>query len=89
MNKKGAIFAMIVGVIALLVIFWFIVDLATRECSTDKECGDERYCGSDYKCHDFPTITKHSYIIPAIIIGISIIIAAYVLKKRPIVKQHL
>jgi hypothetical protein len=88
MNKKGAIFALIIGVIALLIIFWFIVDLATRECSSDKECGSERYCGSDYKCHDYPTITKHNYIIPAIIMGISIIIAAYILKKRPIVKKY-
>ena len=82
MNKKGNAVILIIAVVGLLIIFAQIFDLAARECSLDKDCDDESYCGSDYKCHKHPTISKYNYVPAAFIIGISLIIAAYLLKRK-------
>lgn len=86
-NKKASgggspiIFSLIV-VIALFVLFLKIVDLATRECSVDTDCNSDSYCGSDYKCHKHPIITQVTYIPAALIIGICILAAAYIIRKK-------
>lgn len=82
MNKKANAVVLVIAIIALLIIFWKIGDLASRECSLDKECNEESYCGSDFKCHKYPTITKHNYVPAAFIIGVSVVIAAYILKRK-------
>ncbi len=85
-NKKASggspiIFSLIV-VIAFFVLFLKVVDLATRECSVDTDCNSDSYCGSDYKCHKHPVITQVTYIPAALIIGICILAAAYILRKK-------
>ncbi len=86
-NKKGSgggapiIFSLII-VIALFILFLKIVDLATRECSVDTDCNSDSYCGSDYKCHKHPVITQVTYIPAALILGICILAAAYIMRRR-------
>ncbi|MBI5072932.1 hypothetical protein HZA99_03875 [Candidatus Woesearchaeota archaeon] len=83
-NKKGIapiIFSLIV-VIALFIVFLKVVDLATRECSVDTDCSSDSYCSSDYKCHKHPVITQSSYVPAALILGICILAAAYIIRKK-------
>ncbi len=86
-NKKGSgggapiIFSLIV-VVALFIVFLKVVDLATRECSVDTDCNSDSYCGSDYKCHKHPVITQASYVPAALILGICILAAAYIIRKK-------
>ncbi|MBS3132330.1 hypothetical protein J4212_07910 [Candidatus Woesearchaeota archaeon] len=61
------------------------MNLGQRECSSNESCGKGYYCGSDFSCHEMPTIEKtvvqNNLIVPSIIIGIAIIIAAFVMKN--------
>lgn len=56
-----------------------------RECSTNSECGNG-YCGSDFKCHPFPvienTIVKNDWTTPSAILGLAIVFAAMILRRR-------
>jgi len=55
----------------------------SHECNSDSDC--DGYCGSDFKCHAFPVIenTVHtSWTVPAAILGLAIIIAAFVLRRK-------
>jgi ABC-type antimicrobial peptide transport system permease subunit len=86
MQKKGsAAIAVLVIIILVGAIYW-IVGLAKRECSKDSDCGSDRYCGSDFTCHDYKivqkTVVNYDLIIPSIIVGIAIVIGAYVLRRR-------
>ena len=87
MNKKGTFLsgALLVVAIALaLIIFNFF----SYECFEDNQCKDQQYCGVDHECHDFPDVqeAKQDYVRAALIfgalIGIAIIVAAYILKKK-------
>lgn len=78
------------GFFAFLVIIAAVVaysGIANRECSKDSQCGEAKYCGADFSCHAIPTITVQKteistdYTTPAAIVGISIVLAALVLKK--------
>ncbi len=88
MNKKAEIAIAIIAVIlALIILVIYLVNIATRECNNNSDCPSNSYCGTDYACHEFPNqvIVKETNFIPAaIIIGISLIIAAYIFKKEKI-----
>lgn len=83
LNKKadGGLTIIIVVVIILAFVGW-LVGVGNRECNTNNDCGKGSYCGSDFACHEIPVIEKSSggYIVPALILGISMIIAAAILK---------
>jgi hypothetical protein len=85
MNKHGAAVAVLGAIVVVLVIV-IIGYYAGRECSKDTDCGSERYCGSDFKCHEFRIIQKtevhYDFIVPAVVVGIAIVIAAYVLRDK-------
>ena len=57
-----------------------------KECSLNSDCPANNYCGSDFKCHLFPTIentiVKNDWTMPAAIIGLAIVIAAMILRKK-------
>ena len=69
--------------IIIIVIFW-LIGISARECNSDSACKEDYYCGSDFKCHQMKivekTVVKNDYITPSIIVGISIIIAAIILR---------
>ncbi len=84
LNKKadGGITAIIIVVIILVFIGW-LVAMGNRECNTDSDCGKGSYCGSDFACHEIPVIEKSasvSFTLPALILGIAMIITAVILK---------
>ncbi|MBI2548890.1 hypothetical protein HYW21_06080 [Candidatus Woesearchaeota archaeon] len=73
----------LLAIIALLVIIIIIVarDLfIPRECKEDDDCAANQYCGSDFECHDIPIVKENSFIVPALIIAIGLIIAAIILR---------
>jgi len=87
-SRKGVAWA---GVFAFLVIIAGVVmfsNVSSRECSKDAQCGENKYCGSDFSCHQIPVITikkteyQNDFVTPSAIVGVAIVIAALVLKKR-------
>ncbi len=90
MNKKADIAIAIIAVIlALIILVIYLVNVATRECNNNNDCPANAYCGTDYTCHEYPSqvIVKETNFIPAaIIIGIALIIAAYIFRKEKIVQ---
>jgi len=57
-----------------------------KECKVNSDCKKEHYCGSDFGCHQFPsienTIVKNDWTKAAAIIGLSIVFAALILRKK-------
>ncbi len=87
--KKGeAVLAVILIIIIIVIFLGWLVNVGTKECRSDSECGNDNYCGSDFSCHQIPviekTIVKNNLIVPSLIIGLAIIIAAIVLKSGKI-----
>lgn len=84
MHKKAAAQGILIFVVIVLIllVIWLIV-LSNRECSTDRDCPETHYCGSDFKCHEHQIVRveKNDLMVPAIIIGISIVIAAFIIRK--------
>jgi hypothetical protein len=84
-KADGGITAIIIVVIILVFIGW-LVNIGNRECNTNGDCGKGSYCGSDFACHEMPVIEKTvnvgggSYIVAALILGISMITASLILK---------
>jgi len=78
---------MIVVVVAFSVVgavtLYRIFDVQ-KECKVNSDCASESYCGSDFKCHPFPRIevVKYDFAIPALILGLCIILAAMIVKKK-------
>jgi hypothetical protein len=58
----------------------------SRECNKNTDCGGSNYCGSDFKCHSFPvienTVVKSDWTTPAAILGLAIVLAALILRKK-------
>lgn len=84
--KKGeAVLAVILIIIIIVIFLGWLVNVGARECRSNSECGSDNYCGSDFSCHQIPviekTIVKNNLIVPSLIIGLAIIIAAIVLKS--------
>ena len=87
-NKKSEAGIVIVVVIIVVLFIGWVINISQRECKSNKECGSESYCGSDFSCHQYPTIQKtvveYSLLFPSIIIGAAILIAAFIVRRRPI-----
>jgi|SRR3989338_9767700 len=84
MDKKGSI-GFIAVILVIILLGLFLVNLASRECNKNADCSDDSYCGSDNECHQYPeqVIVKDSnYIIPSLILGAAIIIAAWIFKRK-------
>ncbi|MFH1510271.1 MAG: hypothetical protein ABIF10_01160 [Candidatus Woesearchaeota archaeon] len=87
MAKSGeALVTAIVIIVIIIAVGTWLVNISGRECKKDNECGEESYCGSDFACHQIPIIEKspvvveRQYTVPAIIIGISMIVTAFIIK---------
>ena len=92
-KSEAGLIAVLIIVIVLIFLGWFF-NLSQRECRSNKDCGSEAYCGSDFACHPYPTIektiVKYNLIVPSLIIGIAIIIAAIIFKWNKVkVKDRL
>jgi len=84
LNKKANIGIAVLITVIVLIVLWWLLGFATRQCSYDSQCLSDNYCGSDFKCHQFKTVEKTvlvtDYSTPAAIIAIAVIIAALILK---------
>jgi len=89
MNKKGNIMIIVIVVwiiIAIImvgsVVLLYKNTVGARECRNDSDCPSNNYCGSDFACHQFKIVeqTENRYTGAAIIVGIAIVVAAYILR---------
>ena len=82
-RKSEAITIILVTLIIIVFLGW-LINVGSRECRSNSQCGSAQYCGSDFACHELPTIektiVKNNLIVPSIILGIAIIIAALIIK---------
>ena len=85
LRKSEAGLTVIMVIVIVLFFLGWLINLSQRECKSNKDCGSESYCGSDFSCHTYPSIQKtvvqYNLFWPAVIIGISIIIAAWIFKN--------
>ena len=87
--KKSEMALTVILIVIIVVVFLgWLINIGSRECRSNADCGSGFYCGSDFACHQIPTVektvVKNNLIVPSIIIGIAIIIAAIVLKWEKI-----
>jgi len=83
MNKKGIAPIIVIVILCVIILIFYVMDVSQRECNSNKDCSKNSYCGADNACHEFPkqiVVTEHNYILPAIILSIALIVAAYIFK---------
>ena len=85
-SKKSETGLLIVLVIIIVLFFFgWLINLSQRECRTNRDCDSESYCGSDFACHQYPviqrTIVQYNFFWPAVVLGIAIIIAAWIFRQ--------
>jgi len=85
-NKRSEAITIVLIVLIIAVFVGWLVNFSSRECRSNTDCDGGFYCGSDFACHQIPVVekfvVKNNLIIPSIIMGISIIVSAIVLKRR-------
>ncbi|MBU0628211.1 MAG: hypothetical protein KKC75_03410 [Nanoarchaeota archaeon] len=93
MNKKadGGLTAIIIILIVIVFLGW-LININSRECSSNKDCKGDSYCGSDFSCHQYPAIQKNtvkvSLTLPIIIICITAIALTLILRWEKIFKRQ-
>ena len=94
MDKKGSMGLIAIIIILVLAIFTiYLVSIAQRNCNSNKDCAENAYCGTDYECHQFPqeiVTDGSSYTGAAIILGLSLILSAYIFRTGniPFIKKR-
>jgi uncharacterized protein YpmB len=94
LNKKAdAVITLLIIIIIVIFLAW-LINQGWKECRVDSDCEDKQYCGSDFSCHDFKVIevqksspSSVNYNVAAWIIGISLILAALIMKWDTIFKK--
>ena len=85
-GKKASANWGIIVVIVIVLLGWWLISLAGRECSDNSDCGSNQYCGSDFKCHEKEVVyvEKNSLLVPSIIVGCAVVIAAIIIRWKDI-----
>jgi hypothetical protein len=84
MNKKGNALGAVAIILAMVILGIFLITIAQRDCNSNRDCSDNSYCGSDHECHQYPDkiiVEEHNFLFPAFVLGVSLIISAYIMKK--------
>ncbi|MBS3123153.1 hypothetical protein J4437_00810 [Candidatus Woesearchaeota archaeon] len=85
-SKRGSMLLPAVTIIlALTVLGYFLVGLSLRECNSNRDCSSNAYCGSDYECHVYPDeimVKENNFLPAALVLGVSIIVSTFILKKK-------
>ena len=73
----------IVGSVVATTVYFKISDVV-KECHVNSDCRDNSYCGSDFNCHACPevSVVRFDFVIPALIFGLCVVLAALILKKK-------
>ncbi len=92
-TKANVGLIVVVIVLALVILAFILADVASRECSSNKDCAENSYCGADNECHQYPNkilVRESNYIPAALILGIALIIAAYIFRggKIPFLERE-
>lgn len=85
MDKKGNVFGIVAIILGLIILAIILINVAQRECNSNRDCSDNAYCNTKHECVEFPeqVVVKQSNLVPsAIILGIAIIIAAYIFRGK-------
>ncbi len=84
MDSKASVGIIIIAVaLALVVLGSFLINLATRDCNSNKDCSQNAYCGSDYECHEYPkniVVEKNSFVMASMILSVGLVLTAFVHK---------
>ncbi len=84
LHKKANIGIAVLITVIVLIVLWWLLGFASRQCSYDSQCPADNYCGSDFKCHQHKVVERNvvvnDYSTPAAIIAIALIIAALIIK---------
>lgn len=79
----GGVAALLISIVVVIFISWMVL-LGSRECTKDSQCDKGEYCTSNFECKEVPVKQKVVYEInlgiPAIILSVAIIIAAFVFR---------
>jgi len=85
-NKRASAALVILIILIVIIVIGWLIKIGNRQCDHNNDCGKEHYCGSDFQCHEFQIIEKdvvhYHFTTPAIILGICLIIAAYIFKQK-------
>jgi hypothetical protein len=94
MNKKGVVpvIGAVAIILALIIFGIFLVNIAQRECNSNRDCSGNAYCNTKYECTEYPNqiIVKDSnWFLPSIIVAFGLIVSSYIFKtgKIPFVKK--
>ena len=86
-GKKGEVLTAAALIVLIVAVFlgWFIT-FSSKECRSNSQCQYGYYCGSDFSCHEMPvierTLTQNNLLTPSLILGISIVAAAFIMKSK-------
>lgn len=84
MNRRGSgALAIVAIVLALVILAAYLIGIASRDCNSNKDCAANAYCGADFECHEYPeqiVVPKNNYVPAALILGLALILAAYIYK---------
>lgn len=91
MAKGSAALAAVAIILALVILGVFLINIALRDCNSNRDCPENAYCGSDYGCHEYPQkimVEKNNLVLPALILGGSLILAAYLYQRKGKAGHH-
>ncbi len=92
MNVKGNMgLVVVIVVLALALLAVVITNSAGHECEKNSECAENSYCGADNECHLYPeevVVTQNNYLPAAIVLGLALIFAAYIMRGGRIPLLH-
>jgi|SRR3989344_563468 len=89
-NNKGEwkiqseFFWLLIILVAAILVMW----IGSWECINNSGCEEDELCAVNHVCYKIPTIeknvnkTENKYNLAAVILGLSIIIAAFILRKE-------
>jgi len=82
-------FGITIIVIIILISAVLIFTYLSRECNNNLDCNQNEYCSFSNKCIEFPPSNNVISLLPSsIVIAISLIISAYILRKRSNKQQN-
>lgn len=85
-KKSQALAGVLIVVIIVVALIFLITSCERGECSKDTDCPPEYICKADRSCHPIPSINKtiinYDLRLPALILGLAIVIAAILIRQR-------
>lgn len=89
-RAQGAAVSLLIIIVIIILVIW-VSSCERGECRQDSDCADNNYCGADKACHQIPiinqTVVQYNLTLPSLIIGVAIVIAAIILRRKRPPKQ--